>query len=40
MAEKNRLAAIRENATGKPISMKTIRPTNIRGGIHSNGIIA
>ena len=40
IAEKNNPAAIKENATGKPINIKTISPPNIKGGIHSNGIIA
>jgi hypothetical protein len=39
MAPKKSPAAIKENATGKPINIKTIRPANIRGGIHSKGII-
>jgi hypothetical protein len=39
MREKNKPAAINENATGKPINIKMTRPPNIKGGIHSKGII-
>src|SRR5579859_6724621 len=38
MKPKNRPTAASENDTGKPISMKTTRPPNIRGAIRSCGI--
>ena len=37
---KNRPTDASENATGKPIIKNTTSPANIRGGIHSKGIIA
>src|SRR5258706_6488974 len=38
MKPKNRPTAASEKVTGKPISMNTTSPPNIRGAIHSNGI--
>src|SRR5260221_4937003 len=38
MKPKNRPTAASENVTGKPISMNTTSPPNIRGAIHSSGI--